>query len=132
MALTERHLAFVKAFLADGHGERAALAAGYARSGARKAAWRLLRRQDVQDAIRGGKRAPAGALTPLAFLLAVQNDPTVPLARRMRAAAAAAPYMHPKAGAAGKKAAATARAKEAAGRLVPLSAPKLSLVRSDD
>jgi phage terminase small subunit len=48
--------------------------------------------------------APAVADTPLEFLVAVMQDPKAPLAARLKAAQAAAPFMHAKAaGAGGKK-----------------------------
>lgn len=42
-------------------------------------------------------RVAAGQQTPLAYMLAVLNDPTADDARRDRMAQAAAPYVHPKA-----------------------------------
>jgi phage terminase small subunit len=64
---------------------------------------------------------------PLAYLLALMNDPGADVVRRDRAAIAAAPFVHAKAGAAGKK----EDAQEAAGRVgkgrlaTPATPPRL-------
>jgi hypothetical protein len=46
---------------------------------------------------------PTGALTPLSYLLQVVNDPSASDARRDKCAIAAAPYVHPRPLAEGKK-----------------------------
>jgi hypothetical protein len=61
----------------------------------------------------GPPGAKAGGETPLAFMLRVMNDPAADTGTRARMAIAAAPYMHPRAEAPGKK----ADAQEAAGRV---------------
>jgi phage terminase small subunit len=72
----------------------------------------------------GGARKGAGrkpdlitttaAPDPLAFLTRTMNDDAVPIAQRIRAAAAAAQYLHIRAGDGGKKDAQAEKAKEAA------------------
>ena len=63
---------------------------------------------------------------PLAFLLGVMNDNTVDARLRVRAAVAAAQYVHPKRAEGGKKEAAARAAKESsAGRFAPKEPPKL-------
>ena len=56
---------------------------------------------------------PQRAADPLAHLLAVMSDPAANPARRGRAAIAALPYLHPRADAGGKKAAAAILAERA-------------------
>lgn len=56
---------------------------------------------------------PQRVADPLAYLLAVMNDPAADSARRDRAAIAALPYLHPRADAGGKKAAAAIAAERA-------------------
>lgn len=87
----------------------------------------------------GGKRTGAGrkpippVLTPsiegqdpLSFLLATQNDAAVPLKDRIRAAVAAAQYVHPKMGEGAKKVAAKAAASVAGeGKFGRRAPPKL-------
>lgn len=64
--------------------------------------------------------------TPLEYLLAVMNDPAVDQERRDRLAIAAAPFVHPRAGAAGKKDERAERAKAVGtGKFAPPPAPKL-------
>ena len=72
-------------------------------------------------------REPAGPKkNPLEYMLSVMNDPTVSEERRDRLAIAAAPFVHPRAGAAGKKDERAERAKAAAGgKFAPPPAPKL-------
>lgn len=55
----------------------------------------------------------AGSVSPLAYLAEVMNDPTADPARRDRAAIALLPYLHPRAEAGGKKAAAERAAHDA-------------------
>ncbi len=63
---------------------------------------------------------------PLDFLLAVQNDGSAPAALRVRAAIAAAQYVHTKKADGGKKDERADRAKVAAsGRFATPQAPKL-------
>lgn len=72
--------------------------------------------------------APNHAADPLAFLLAVMRGELAPSARQMAAAIAAARYMHPPAGAAGKateRAEATKRA--LTGKFRPALAPVMLL-----
>lgn len=57
--------------------------------------------------------ALAENLTPLAYMLKVMNDPGNDPARRDRMAQAAAPYVHPRAEAGGKKAVAAEEARVA-------------------
>lgn len=52
-------------------------------------------------------------VTPLEFMLALVADPTAPAELRLRAAMAAAPYVHDRAGARGRKHAAEEVAREA-------------------
>lgn len=62
-----------------------------------------------------GKTAAAPTDDALKFLLGVMNDPTAPVAQRVRAAVAAVQYQHTKRGDGGKKDAAQAAANAAAG-----------------
>lgn len=63
---------------------------------------------------------------PLDFLLSVQNDPAASAALRVRAAIAAAQYVHTKRHDGGKKeAAADAASKAARGKFAARTAPKL-------
>lgn len=72
------------------------------------------------------KSQPGNAKTPLEYLLSVMNDPTVSEERRDRLAIAAAPFVHARAGAEGKKDERAERAKRAgAGKFAPPPAPKL-------
>lgn len=62
--------------------------------------------------------------TPLDYMLAVMNDPFVDETRRDRMAIAAAPFVHPKKGDAGKKEGAAERAQAAgSGKFAASSAP---------
>jgi phage terminase small subunit len=61
----------------------------------------------------GAETGKAESETPLAFMLRVMNDPGADSALRARMAIAAAPYMHPRAEALGKK----EDRQEAAGRV---------------
>ena len=72
-------------------------------------------------------REPAGPKkNPLEYMLSVMNDPTVSEERRDRLAIAAAPFVHPRAGAAGKKDERAERAKAVGtGKFAPPPAPKL-------
>jgi hypothetical protein len=56
---------------------------------------------------------PVGELSPLAWLLRVVNDPSASEARRDKCAIAAAPYVHPRPLAVGKKQRAATEAKKA-------------------
>ena len=72
------------------------------------------------------KTSEIAASDALEFLLSVQNDVTVSLAQRVRAAIAAVQYQHPKMGIGGKK----SQKKEAAlkgmeGKFAPAAPPKL-------
>jgi len=70
---------------------------------------------------------PAGPKkNPLEYMLSVMNDPTVSEERRDRLAIAAAPFVHARAGAEGKKDERAARAKAVgAGKYAPPPPPKL-------
>lgn len=73
-----------------------------------------------------GTSIPLGNQTPLEYLLAVMNDPSIDDARRDRAAGIAAAYVHPKAGDMGKKGEREKAADVAAkGRYAPAAPPKL-------
>lgn len=61
----------------------------------------------------GPRTGAAGPADPLAYLLAVMNDPEADPARRDRAAIAALPYLHARPGAEGKKGAAARGALDA-------------------
>jgi hypothetical protein len=61
----------------------------------------------------GGGQRSVGDLSPLQYLLRVVNDPTASDSRRDRAAVAAAPYVHPRPMATGKKQRQAKEAKEA-------------------
>jgi phage terminase small subunit len=64
--------------------------------------------------------------TPLEYLLDVMNDPGADEARRDRAAAVAVAFLHPKAGADGKKGEREkAAASAGAGKFAPAPPPKL-------
>ena len=70
------------------------------------------------------KPAPLPAFCdPLDFLRAVMNDPRETVARRVRAAVAMLPFLHVKAGEAGKKVQAAVAAKKAGGKFRPASPP---------
>lgn len=69
---------------------------------------------------------PAPGETPLAFLLAIMNDTTADPVLRVRAAVAAAQYVHPKRGEGGKKEEQGKKAAEAAaGGFSTPTSPKL-------
>lgn len=86
--------------------------------------------ESANGAAKAGEPAPLPVTDePLTFLLAVQNDGTIDIRQRVRAAIAAAQYKHTKRGDGGKKDDDAARAKKAAGgKFAPASAP-LKLVR---
>lgn len=69
--------------------------------------------------------ADTEGLDPLSFLLFVQNSGDVPADLRIRAATAAAQYVHAKKGEDGKKGKDAAAAKNAASKLIPLAPPRL-------
>jgi hypothetical protein len=69
---------------------------------------------------------PEDKKDPLAYMLSVMNDPDIDAGRRDRMAVAAAPYLHPKAGEAGKKEAKAEAAKKAGtGKFAPAAPPRL-------
>lgn len=70
---------------------------------------------------------PAGPKkNPLEYMLFVINDPTASEERRDRLAIAAAPFVHPRAGAAGKKDEQSDRARKASqGRFAASAPPRL-------
>lgn len=63
--------------------------------------------------------------TPLEVLQKMMNDPEVPIVQRIKAAAAAAPYLHQKLGEGGKKDQQQDAAKKVASRFAPSAPPKL-------
>lgn len=69
--------------------------------------------------------APAAAFTPLAFLLAVMNDPAQDPKDRIRAAVAAAQYVHPKKEGGKKDERQEEARKTAGGKFAPAAPPKL-------
>lgn len=70
------------------------------------------------------EEAVVESLSPLEYLLKVMRDPSADPVRRDKAAVAAAPYVHAKAGEQGKKATAEEKAKAAgSGRFAPSKAP---------
>lgn len=74
----------------------------------------------------GAKTAPAMPdATPLDVLKQMMNDPEVPIAQRIKAAQAAAPYVHQKVGEGGKKEQQAADAKRAANKFAASAPPKL-------
>ena len=118
--MTPRHLAFVAAFTLTRNGKRAAIAAGYSAKTAAAAASRLRRHPEVAAAIeklRGASRAHE-PLSALAYLLGVVNDPDATTPRRIRAALAAARYVHARPSAGGQKGTATTRGKDCCRRQV--------------
>jgi len=65
-------------------------------------------------------------MSPLEYMLSVMNDAGADPSRRDRMAQAAAPFVHARAGEAGKKEAAAENAKKVAqGRFAPAAPPKL-------
>jgi phage terminase small subunit len=77
-----------------------------------------------------GKGKTGKQKKPLEYLLSVMNDPKVPKSLRVRAAVAAAQYVHPKRDQGGKK---ESRIEDAAavakGKLAPASQPRLVAVK---
>lgn len=68
---------------------------------------------------------PTESHTPLEFMLAVMNDPQQSSQRRDRMAIAAAPFIHPRAGEAGKKEEKAESAKRAGtGKFAPAAPPR--------
>ena len=101
--MTPRQLVFVAAFTLTRNGTRAAVMAGFSPRTA-AAASRLRKHPEVAAAIQKLRGAvPVAAQTPLECLLAVVNDPDASTPRRIRAAAAAARYVHRRPGFGGKK-----------------------------
>jgi len=62
-------------------------------------------------------------MMPLDVLQTMMNDPEIPVALRIKAAQAAAQYVHPKIGDGGKKAETADRAKVAASKFKPATPP---------
>lgn len=106
--LTDRQRRFVDAYAITRRGAAAAIAAGYGAKWASSAASRLLKQPEVlaalQRRISPKATVPPAPLEPLQYLLRVMNDPEARVAARMQAAIAAAPFVHFKAAAGGKRA----------------------------
>lgn len=89
--------------------------------GARPGAGRKPKARDV-----GALTAPATPhASPLEVLLMMMRDATLPAALRIKAAQAAAPYVHPKLGESGKKEQKAESAKRVAGKFAASSPPRL-------
>ncbi|MDR5833347.1 terminase small subunit [Caballeronia sp. LZ034LL] len=151
MSLTNKQRLFVEAYLVDGKGKSAAVAAGYCQRTASIEANRLLKNPRVLAEIerrrkllhRPPKVAPdlknaaanAGfdvsrafsTRDALEFLIAVFNDPMSEPKLRVDSAKAVAPYQHAKKGEGGKKDAQQEAAKRAASKFgAPPPAPRLA------
>jgi phage terminase small subunit len=122
MALTDKKRRFVQALQSGLSGAKAAIHAGYSEKGAAVAASRLMKDEDVQEALgrvnqvnklkeeaaAAGKSVSLPDLgklysDPLEFLKAVANDPEQDMKLRVDAAKAWVPYVHGKIGEQGKK-----------------------------
>jgi hypothetical protein len=83
-------------------------------------------RRDVREVIARTAAVASAGQTPLEYLLAVMNDPDADHARRDRAASVAAPFLHPRAGEAGKKGERQEAADRAGrGKFAPAAPPRL-------
>lgn len=80
---------------------------------------------DADDGLTDEQRA---GLTPLEYMLAVMRSSKAAPAVRMTAAVQAAPYVHAKIAAAGKKEGKHDQAKQVASRFAPAAPPKLAAV----
>jgi len=84
--------------------------------------------QEGSQAESGDLIAPTQAYTPLAFMLAVMNDPSQKPGRRDRMAVAAAPFVHERAGDGKKEAKKDAARSASKGKFAASAPPKLSIV----
>ena len=140
MSLTAKQAAFVKAYLIDSNGKKAAIKAGYSKAGAEVAAPRLLRHPKVAEALNHAKSPPqesekpgptfdlAAAMQhqdPKVFLLPAMNDVGLDPKQRIDAAKALMPFTHQKLGEGGKKDQRADAAKKVAGRFTPAAPPRL-------
>ncbi|MDR5801636.1 terminase small subunit [Caballeronia sp. LZ001] len=151
MSLTNKQRLFVEAYLVDGKGKNAAVAAGYSQRTASIEANRLLKNPRVLAEIERRKKlldrpakvdanlasvaAAAGfdiskavaTRDALEFLIAVFNDPMTEPKLRVDSAKAVVPYQHAKKGEGGKKDAEQEAAKRAASKFgAPPPAPRLA------
>ncbi len=138
--LTDKQRAFIQAKVDGVPNREAALLAGFAEGGADATASRLMKRADVQKAIKAGKKADGvdtrddkPLMLPkygssLELLQHLYNNPKAPAGLRFEAAKQALPYEHAKLGEQGKKAAAkeTAKGKASAGKFKKKAPPRLS------
>ena len=154
--LTEKQQNFVNLVAAGGvTNTQAAILAGYAENSASVQATMLMKRKDIQAAIKAARKAagkPAAEPeakeksrlkdkydSPKALLEDVMNNPDVPFGMRWETAKQLLPYYHAKIGEKGKKENAKDRAHEIAGtgkgkvgkrpRFAPREAPRLSVVK---
>lgn len=132
----QKRKAFAAAVFAGAEGKDAAIRAGYSAKTAATAGCRLLKHPGViaeldrlKGAARSAARGPTRKLSPLEFLLQTVNDPRIDAKLRVRAATAAAQYVHPRRAEGGKREEAAAKAKTAAGRFARRTPPPLQLVR---
>jgi len=110
MSLTPKQAAFVKAYLIDPNGKKAAIKAGYSKAGAEVAGSRLLRHPKVAEALKKARepasdqsdsnQAPTFDLSkalqhqdPKNFLLAAMNDVGLDPKQRIDAAKALMPFL---------------------------------------
>ncbi|MDR5777543.1 MULTISPECIES: terminase small subunit [unclassified Caballeronia] len=149
MSLTNKQRLFVEAYLVDGKGKNAAVAAGYSQRTASIEANRLLKNPRVLAEIERRKKlldrpakvdanlasvaAAAGfdiskavaTRDALEFLIAVFNDPMTEPKLRVDSAKAVVPYQHAKKGEGGKKELRDEAAKKVASKFAPAAPPKL-------
>jgi phage terminase small subunit len=138
MAFTKKQRGFIEHYLVDPNGTRAARAAGYAAKSAAKAADRLLKHERVNAEIarrRSGGEAPMQVIAtdPLSYLLGVMRNTDATDGARMRAAIAAARYIHAKPGTGKKETQIRAAAAVAgsSGRFKTPGGPTLSIVKPE-
>jgi len=118
-----RELAFVAAIALGQSGTQAAVVAGYPVRSAAQAASRLRKRPDIVAAIEKLKGRSSAATSPLQYLLGVVNDEFASTPRRIRAAIAAARYIHPRPSAGMKAQAKEAARTASAGKFGSAAAP---------
>lgn len=139
--LTAKKQRFAAAFAGGASKTSAAIAAGYSEKNADVTGCKLVKDADVvaELARLGAGGTPASSdhatqpehptgdkKTPLQIMESIANDEAVPLELRLRAAQAAAPYIHPKVGEAGKKDGRKKAAGDVAGgKFAPSAPPKL-------
>lgn len=144
MAFTDKKRRFVDALRKGLSGKEAAIAAGYSERGASQAASRLMKDQDVLEALERhdkinkakeeakaqGKTFDIAALSqmysdPKDFLSAVMNDVSEEVRLRVDAAKTLMPYFHTRKADVGKKEQQQAKADSIANnRFAPRSAPR--------